>query len=233
MLARRSWPDTAYGRKFCDKTGTLSMSIDSDARTARRLEPAVRAEQILDEATRFFAERGFNAQITDLAARLGVSHALIFRYFGTKQNLIDRVYQRVFVEPWSEDWMRDLADRSVPLQARIERFYMSYLEIVDNPLWIRVALHAGLAGEHLPRGKEVRNRVEQVLELILRELRAHRGMPQDPPIDPVEWETAWHLHSFIIYFLIRKYVLDHGSPVARSLMVQRVVENFFCEFARP
>lgn len=206
------------------------MSLDATARSPRRLEPGVRAEQILDEATRFFAERGFTAQITDLAARLGISHALIFRYFGTKQNLIDQVYKRIFVEPWSEAWMRDLADRSVPLKERIERFYVNYLETVDNPLWIRVALHAGLAGEHLPRGSEVRSRVEQVLELILREIRAHRKLPQDPPIAPIEWETAWHLHSSIIYFLIRKHVLDHGSPVERNQMVKRVVESFICEF---
>lgn len=209
------------------------MSIETAARSPRRLEPGVRAEQILDEATRFFSERGFNAQITDLAARLGISHALIFRYFGNKQHLIDQVYKRVFVEPWSDDWMRDLADRSLPLQQRIERFYVAYLEVVDNPLWIRVALHAGLAGEHLPRGHEVRSRVEKVLELILREIRAHRNLPQDAPIDALEWETAWHLHSSIIYFLIRKHVLDHGSTVERNLMVKRVVENFVCGFGRP
>ena len=78
------------------------MPIESAVRNPRRLEPGARAEQILDEATRFFAQRGFNAQITDLAARLGISHALIFRYFGTKQNLIDQVYKRVFAEPWSD-----------------------------------------------------------------------------------------------------------------------------------
>ena len=209
------------------------MSIETAARSPRRLEPGVRAEQILDEATHFFSELGFNAQITDLAARLGISHALIFRYFGNKQNLINQVYKRVFVEPWSDDWMRDLADRSLPLQQRIERFYVAYLEVVDNPLWIRVALHAGLAGEHLPRGHEVRSRVEKVLELILREIRAHRNLPQDAPIDALEWETAWHLHSSIIYFLIRKHVLDHGSTVERHLMVKRVVENFVCGFGRP
>lgn len=206
------------------------MASEPVTRIPRRLEPGARSEQILDEATRFFAERGFNAQITDLAARLGISHALIFRYFGTKQNLIDQVYQRIFVEPWSDEWMRDLADRNVPLAQRIERFYIAYLKTVDNPLWIRVALHAGLAGEHLPRGKEVRSRVSKILELILREIRAHRKESQEQEISPLEWETAWHLHSSVIYYLIRKHVLDHESPVDRDSMVRRVVRNFVCEF---
>ena len=156
---------------------------------------------------------------------------MIFRYFGTKQNLIDQVYKRIFVEPWSDEWMRELADRTVPLPLRIERFYVTYLKTVDNPLWIRVALHAGLAGEHLPRGKEVRSRVAQILELILREIRAHRGESQEPEISPLEWETAWHLHSSIIYYLIRKHVLDHESPVDRDAMVKRVVQSFVCEFS--
>lgn len=209
------------------------MPDDTEPRSPRRLEPGVRAEQILDEATRFFAERGFGAQITDLAARLGISHALIFRYFGNKQNLIDQVYQRIFTEPWSDAWVKGLTDRSQPLAQRIETFYNAYLEIVDNPLWIRVALHAGLAGEHLPRGRDVRNRVTQLLETILREIRAHRGMPQSPAIDAIEWETAWHLHSSIIYYLMRKYVLDHGSPVDRPAFVRRVVESFVSEFNKP
>jgi AcrR family transcriptional regulator len=209
-----------------------ALTAEPAARSTRRLEPSVRAELILDEATRFFSERGFNAQITDLAARLGISHALIFRYFGTKQNLIDQVYQRVFVEPWSDQWARGLADRSLPLKQRIENFYVSYLETVDNPLWIRVVLHAGLAGEHLPRGNKVRSRVDSILELILRELRVHQNLPADPPLDAMEWETAWHLHSSIIYLLMRKHILDRTFTVDRSSMVKRIVASFFCEFER-
>lgn len=210
----------------------VEAAVQPAVRSTRRLEPSVRAELILDEATRFFSERGFNAQITDLAARLGISHALIFRYFGTKQNLIDLVYQRVFVEPWSEHWAHDLADRSLPLKQRIENFYVSYLETVDNPLWIRVVLHAGLAGEHLPRGNEVRSRVDSVLELILREIRAHQGLPEGPALDAMEWEMAWHLHSSIIYLLMRKHILDRTFTLDRDAMVRRIVANFFCEFER-
>lgn len=106
----------------------------SDLRGARRLDPTVRAEQILAEATQFFAERGFEAQLSDLAARVGVSEPLIFRYYRTKQVLIEAVYDRVFIQRWSEDWLTGLADRAVPVRARVERFYLSYLNAVDDPL---------------------------------------------------------------------------------------------------
>ncbi len=46
---------------------------------------------ILDAAVEFFAEHGFEAQTKELAQRIGVSQGLIFRYFGTKQNLVEQV----------------------------------------------------------------------------------------------------------------------------------------------
>lgn len=197
----------------------------------RRLAPEARAQLILEEATRFFAEHGFGGQIADLAARMGVSHTLIFHYFGTKQNLIDQVYQNVFYSQWSEDWARDLSDRSVPLQRRVESFYFDYLDTVDNPLWIRIAMHAALAGEHMPKkGIAARNRLEQVLEIIMRELRVFRGLPEEPPFDPLERELAWHLHSSIVYFLLRKHVLEGWHTMDRRGMVRRLVANFFGEF---
>ena len=62
-----------------------------------RLSPAARQEAILSEAIIFFAEHGFEAQTRDLASQIGVSQALIYRYFRTKADLIDKVYQRIYM----------------------------------------------------------------------------------------------------------------------------------------
>ncbi len=206
------------------------MARNARTTTRKRLEPDVRAQMILDEAVRFFAEHGFAAQITDLATRLGISHALIFRYFGSKRNLIDQVYRRVYSEHWSDQWVKDLADRSVPLKRRIENFYESYFDEVDNPEWIRVALFAGLAGEHLPRGREVQGKVDQFLTMLIDELRAFKNVPADAPEDPLDYELAFHLHSTMVYLLVRKYVINRQPSVDRSSIVRRVIDNFFCEF---
>ena len=37
----------------------------------------------------------------DLAKQAGISQSLIFRYFATKQALVEKVYQRVYVARWS------------------------------------------------------------------------------------------------------------------------------------
>jgi len=76
----------------------------------RRLGVAERERQILDGAIQFFAERGFAGQLRDLARSIGVTHALLYHYFPTKQALIDRVYREVFEGRWNPAWEAMLDD---------------------------------------------------------------------------------------------------------------------------
>ncbi len=56
-----------------------------------RLDPAIRAEQILDEALRLFAERHYsNVTIRDIALASAVNPALIYYYFESKEHLFSR-----------------------------------------------------------------------------------------------------------------------------------------------
>jgi len=199
------------------------------ARPRSRLDPQVRRNQILDAAVQFFAKHGFEAQTKDLAAQLGVSQGLIFRYFGTKQNLVEEVYERVFLQRWSRAWERGLVDRTRPLAARIEEFYLSYFEAVDDAQWIRVSLYAGLSGRDII-ARYIRSHVHRVLEIIARELRVHRGLPEKGPLASLELELVWHLHSTFIYFLVRKYI--HHQPVMadKQALVACVVDNFLKAF---
>ncbi|MCF8478225.1 MAG: TetR/AcrR family transcriptional regulator, partial [Pseudolabrys sp.] len=160
---------------------------------------------ILDEAVAFFAEHGFEAQVRELSERLGVSQGLIFRYFGTKQNLLEQVYQRVYVTRWSNDWDVLLRDRSRPLHDRLIDFYRAYLTAVDQYEWIRVSLYSGLAGYDLTR-RYVMTRVELLLEVIIDELRRLAPAETLPERADALHEVVWHLHSTFVYYLVRKYV---------------------------
>ena len=51
----------------------------------RRLEAREREQQIVDGATDFFARRGLDAQMRELAAELGIAHTLLYHYFPTKR----------------------------------------------------------------------------------------------------------------------------------------------------
>ncbi|MFC7397394.1 TetR/AcrR family transcriptional regulator [Chelatococcus sp. GCM10030263] len=202
-----------------------SPSTKPKGRTRSRLDPEVRRRMILDAAVEFFAEHGFGAQIKDLADRLGISQGLIFRYFTTKQNLVEQVYEKVFLQRWSPGWEAGLRDRAKPLQQRLEEFYLSYFQAVDESYWIRVSLYASLAGHDII-GRYIQTHVNKLLMIILRELRVHRGFSEEGDIDPIEFELAWHLHSTFIYFLVRKYVHHQTVAEDKTAMVSRIVSNF-------
>ena len=76
------------------------------------MRAADREQAILDEAVRFFAERGFEGQTRELAKRMGISHPAIYRHFPSKEALIERVYEHVYLSRWNPGWGPLMPDRS-------------------------------------------------------------------------------------------------------------------------
>jgi AcrR family transcriptional regulator len=57
---------------------------------------AQRREEIIDAAARVFASKGYYAAgISDIASDLGVAHGTLYRYFNSKQEIADRLLDRV------------------------------------------------------------------------------------------------------------------------------------------
>lgn len=190
-----------------------------------RLSPQTRERMILDAAIDFFAKEGFRAETRGLAKRLGVSQSLIYRYFGSKENLIERVYEKTFLSRWNPAWEETLADRSRPLRERLEEFLKSYLVAVDDGNWIRVAMHSSLEGSDLTK-RYIQSHVTRLLGKIALELRVGTDAMQTKELSAMELELAWHLHSTVIYYLIRKHI--HGTPVSlhTNEIAQMIVNNF-------
>src|ERR1700745_2060029 len=62
-----------------------------------KLRPRSEAKrsQIVDAATRHFAERGYHdARVGDIAKTLGIAKGSIFQHFGSKDGLFFEVYKR-------------------------------------------------------------------------------------------------------------------------------------------
>ncbi|MEH2510938.1 AcrR family transcriptional regulator [Nitrobacteraceae bacterium AZCC 1564] len=203
------------------------MSEDVSAETQRRmrLSPQTRERMILDAAIDFFAEEGFRAQTRALADRIGVSQSLIYRYFGSKENLIERVYEKTFLSRWNPAWEETLADRSRPLRERLQEFFRSYLVAVDDRNWIRVAMHSSLEGSDLTK-RYIQGHVTRLLGKIALELRSETEARKKHELSPMELELAWHLHSTVIYYLIRKHI--HGTAVSLQTddIADMIVNNF-------
>lgn len=182
---------------------------------------------IVAEAVRYFAEHGFEGETRELARRIGVSHALIFRYFPTKQALIDRVYEEVFLRRWNPEWEEWLDDRREPLKARLVRFYEAYYRAVDDYEWIRIALSSAMRRVNIMERylKLVRKRL---IRRIATELRAQYKMPPPDvvPLTEVELQLVWNFHAFVIYSLISKHVYGVKTPMAANPAIKAQVEVF-------
>jgi AcrR family transcriptional regulator len=198
----------------------------------RRLSPDERKAQILDEAVRYFAEVGFEGQTRELSTRLGVDNALLFRYFPTKEDLIEQVYQVVFVRRWKPEWETIIKDRSRPLRRRLEEYYRSYLSVAFSYEWLRIFFYASLRGISI-KDRYLRLVEQQVIVPICVELRAHYGL-EDPdvvPITEVERDTALCLHGEIVYIAIRRFI--YNQPITDPGAISDRAVQMFLASAKP
>ncbi|WP_457940369.1 TetR/AcrR family transcriptional regulator [Mesorhizobium sp. 10J20-29] len=201
-----------------------------------RLAPDRRAKLILNRSIEFFGKNGFSGTMRELADHCGVSSGLILKYFGTKEHLLDQVFDSIFIDRWEEERLVALVDRSVEFRVRLKNFYAWFFEITDDFNWIRTGIFSGLTNQELSR-RHYELQVRRILEAVALELREERGdadkLTNVPP-EMWELEVAWTLHSTFIQWNIRNHVF--GRPVWRDKqgMVELVVDLFIdgC-FVRP
>ena len=182
----------------------------------RRLPRAEREREIVQHAVRFFAEVGFSGDTRELARRARITHALLFRYFPSKEALIERVYQEVYLGRWNPYWELLIQDRRLALRERLGRFYHSYAQTILSYEWVRLFMFAGLKGSDLNR-RFFALVTERLITPICREIRLDYGLPDfdRAPVLPAELELVWGVNSRIFYFGVRKYI--YGMPVPDNL----------------
>jgi AcrR family transcriptional regulator len=191
-----------------------------------RLSSAERERQIIEGAIAYFSEAGFSGQTRELSSRLGITQPLLYRYFASKQALIERVYQTVFEGRWNPEWIPLLQNRSLPLRERLVEFYRQYSAATYRPDWIRIYLHAGLSDPTLNR-RYIQLVRRELMPAYCRELRHACGLPEsDQPVSEEEVEFVWSLHGGIFYMALRQHVYKTRIPVDFMTHVALVVDNF-------
>jgi AcrR family transcriptional regulator len=193
----------------------------------RRLKPEDREREILDGAVAFFAELGFDGGLRDLAKRLGITHQNLFRYFPTKEALIERVYEEVYLSRWQPEWETILQDTSRPLDQRLIEFYEAYLPAIFRYDWVRIFVFAGL------RGVDISQRYldliqEKVVEPVGLELSRVAGIAEEPTrvLSAAELEIAWSLHGELFYLAIRRWVYGMKTPDDLGPIIRAAVVRF-------
>jgi AcrR family transcriptional regulator len=192
----------------------------------RRLSGDQRRERIVEQAAEVFAEQGFAASTRELAGRLGVTQALLYKFYASKQALIDAVYARVFQGRWDPAWSEALADASVPVGERIAAFYVAYHSRI-NGVALKLFVRAGLAGMPLPGARGARL-TEQIFAPITAGLRALAGLPtlEQRPMMRGERELCMQLHGSIVFMAIRRHIYRMPMPPSVEDVIRMYVATF-------
>lgn len=142
-------------------------SLDTDHRTAGILEAARRA----------FAEKGFDgASMQDLARAAGMSAGNFYRYFPSKNAIIEAMIARDVADV-KEDFMRILASAD-PIEALMDtlRRRLEGMDCVDTPLWAEI----DAAAERRPEIHQVVSTMEREVVFFLVTIFARiTGLPRD------------------------------------------------------
>lgn len=129
------------GAAMAEVTGHPRMSADE------------RRRQLLEVSIDLFANKGFAGTTTkEIAAAAGVTEAIIFRHFATKQELYTAILEQMHSRAATEDWMRQM--RSLMDRNDDEGVVRLLIDAVllftrTDPRYERLMMYAALEGNEL------------------------------------------------------------------------------------
>nr|WP_255529072.1 TetR/AcrR family transcriptional regulator [Roseomonas rosulenta] len=174
-------------------------------------------------AVAYFAEVGFAGSTRDLARRAGVTQALLYRYFASKAELAEAVFEHVYLGRLDPAWLAQLRDRAVPVGKRLTRFYRQYTSAIFTYEWMRIFMWAGLAGDALNR-RYLGHVGDRLLAPIAEEIAAERSLRPTP-------EDLWNLHGGIVYIGIRRFIYHLPTPEDPGPAIDAAVARFLAGLA--
>lgn len=215
-----SMVDALVNRSLPRKNPRSKAAAPATAR--KRMSVLDRERHIVDGAIQFFARHGFDAQMRDLAQSIGVTHALLYHYFPTKQALIDRVYLEVFEGRWKPEWEQWLDDDHLSTEDKFTLFYIDYAETVLTHDFVRILIFSGLTDQ------TITNRFfdllrERLFPRLIRETRRYRAFKSRAQASVIERELLMGLHGSIFYSGLRRWVYSQAVHEATTPAHDRVV----------
>jgi len=197
----------------------------------RRLSADDRRTEFVNKATELFAEEGFGGGTRALARKLGVTQPLLYRYFPSKDDLIEEVYRKVYLGPIEAGWEMLLSDRSRPLRARLQEFYEAYTDAIFTRKWLRIYLYSGLKGLDINRWY-VGMVKDKILSRVIKECRHEAGLAAQGRPSAAELELAWVFHGGIFYYGVRRYIYEAPVLEDKAQMISDALSIFLAGFER-
>ncbi len=202
----------------------------------QRLGAQEREQQILQGAIDFFARRGLDAQMRELAVELGIAHTLLYHYFPTKRQLIERVYEHTIAGRWDPRWEQLLDNKALPPQEKLQVFYRQYLAAILTPEWLRILVHSGLSDGLIPHRYFALVR-EKLFPRLLRELRRAAGSRSKARATPREEALLMSFHGGLVYHLgiwplvYQQHYSGEGDPALFDIFISDRVQGLLLQAA--
>ena len=170
------------------------------------MPPRDREQLIVAEATRYFAEYGLSGGTIELARRIGMTQPLLYKYFRTKEALIERVYESLFPGHWAPNGSSSWTTPSIPLRDRLKQFYKEFARVVLTYEHVRLFLFSGLS-KFGYNARYYSILTERIFLRIARALRQEFAPVRSrKPISEEELELVQSLHAAIYHVAFRKFV---------------------------
>jgi TetR/AcrR family transcriptional regulator len=186
-----------------------------------------RRRQLIDVAIDLFAQKGFGGTTTrEIAAAAGVTEAVIFRHFATKQDL----YQAILDSKCSPgsgvgDWLSEL-QRFIDVNDDEGLFRFLFEQIIsmdrDDPQFCRLLLHASLEGNELAlmHNAQLKMTVGQKFkEYIARRQREGALRAMDPGV------VIFAIAGIPQFYAMQKYLFaNKGIPITDEQAIEGFLE---------
>ncbi|MBS0126509.1 TetR/AcrR family transcriptional regulator [Thetidibacter halocola] len=212
--------DAATGRKSAESARPKA--------GRKRLPHAERKAQILKTATEFFADNGLTAQTRRLADECGISQRLLYRFFPTKEDLLDEVYRQEILGVFKPTWFAELQDRSRPAEKRIILFYEDYLKVTLTRKWLRLFMYASLSEARMAPDY-ISAIVTHLMEVIVREVAEEKAVTL-PDDRTALHEMGWTLHGAISHYAIRRHLYKASNILPEQKVIAMHVRTFMVGF---
>lgn len=201
--------DAAFPAETSPDTAGASRTVTS----RKRMTPPQREAQILAGAIAFFSLHGIDGQMRMLANEIGVTHALLYHYFPTKQALIERVYSELFEGRWKPEWEVLLDDPKRSVEEKLYAFYCDYSATVLTRDFVRIFLFSGLNDRYISDRFFTLLRA-RLFPRLVRETRRYCGVTSRRKPCTREFELLMGLHGGIFYIGVRKYIYGQAGHAA-------------------
>jgi AcrR family transcriptional regulator len=175
----------------------------------RRMNAVDRERQIIEGAIQFFALNGMSGQLRDLAKSIGVTHALLYHYFPTKQDLINQVYLEVFEGRWRDDWDDILDSDSLSPEDKLTAFYTEYVNVTLSNEFVRILVYSGLS-DHTITDRFFALLRKRLFPRLIRETRLNRDVTSRSRPTKREMELLMGLHGGFFYVTMRRWIYQQG-----------------------